>query len=127
GKERGRAWTLWAWLGLEPARLDPVLDELLAERVAIDAEDLRGPHLIAAGLPEDRAEQRLLHQADHQVVEVRAGVLAEAAHALHELALDDLLERRVDGPRGPRRDRAEGQVLGPDDARRGHHHRALER
>src|SRR5262249_21006492 len=63
---------------LEPARLDPVLDELLAERVAIDAEDLRRPHLIAAGLPEHRAQEGLLDQADHQIVEVGARVLPEA-------------------------------------------------
>src|SRR5262249_3313164 len=41
--------------GLEPPRLDPVLDEFLAERIAVDAEDLCRPHLIAAGLPEYRA------------------------------------------------------------------------
>src|SRR4030095_11590291 len=121
GKERA-----WAWLGLELARLDPVLDELLAERVAVDTEDLRGPNLSPPGLPEHRAEQRLLDQADHQVVEIGAGVLAETAHALRELALDDLLERRVDGHRGRRRDRADRQVLGQDDAAGGHHHRALD-
>src|SRR5262249_4496136 len=92
--------------GLEPARLDPVLDELLTERIAVDAKDLCRPHLIAAGLPEHRTQQRLLDQADHEIVEVGAGVLAEAAHALRELALDDLLEGRVDGDRGRRRDRA---------------------
>jgi hypothetical protein len=68
-----------AWLGLEPAGLEPVLDELLAERVAVDAEDLRRPHLIAAGLPEHRAQEGLLDQADHQIVETGAGVLAKAA------------------------------------------------
>src|SRR5262249_4527634 len=35
--------------------IDPVLGELLAERVAVDAEDLSGAHLIALGLPEHGA------------------------------------------------------------------------
>src|SRR6266850_6833307 len=82
---------------VKDARVDPVLDQLLTKGVPVDAEDLRGPHLVAARLPEHRAQQGLLDQADHQVVEVGAGVLAETADALDELPLDDLLERRVHG------------------------------
>src|SRR5437764_11831938 len=81
-------------------RVDPVLEQLLAQRVPVDPEDLRRPHLVARRLAEHRAEQRLLDEANHQVIEIGAGVLAETADALDELALDDLLERRVHGDRG---------------------------
>src|SRR5437867_906340 len=115
-----------AFLGLEAAGFDPVLDELLAKGVPVDPEDLRGPHLVSPRLPKHRAQQGLLDEADHQVVEVSAGVLAETADAFDELPLDDLLERRVHGDRGGGRHRTDGQVLGQDDAGRGHHHRALD-
>ena len=68
--------------------------------VPVDPEDLRRAHLVAGRLPEHRAKQRLLDEADHQIVEVGARVLAQTADALDELALDDLLEGRVDGNRG---------------------------
>src|SRR5438093_9298228 len=89
---------------LEPAGIDPVLDQLLPQRVAVEPEELRGLHLVAARLPEHGAQERLLHEPEHQVVEGRARVLAEAADALGELLLDDLLERRVRGHRRRRRD-----------------------
>src|SRR2546427_387141 len=87
-----------------PPRGGPVLDELLPERVPVDAEDLRGAHLVAARLAEHGAQERLLHETQHQLVEVGARVLAEPTDALDELLLDDLLERRVHGDR--RRDPA---------------------
>src|SRR5262249_55151916 len=62
--------------------IDAVLFELLAQGVAVDAEELGGPHLVALGLAHDRAQERLLHQPDHEAVQVGGGVAAEPAHAL---------------------------------------------
>src|SRR5439155_15026596 len=99
GMSRARVWPRSSH-SASSRRVDPVLEELLAQRVPVDAEDLRRPHLVAGRLAQHRAEQRLLDEADHQVVEVRARVLAQTPDTLDELALDDLLERRVDGDRG---------------------------
>src|SRR5260370_39174339 len=57
---------------LEPAGVNAVLDQLLPERVPVDPEDLGRPDLVAARLAQDGAEQGLLDEADHQVVEGRA-------------------------------------------------------
>src|SRR5256712_9372060 len=111
---------------LQPPGVDPVLDELLPERVPVDAEDLRGAHLVAARLAEHGAQERLLHETQHQLVEVCARVLAEPTDALDELLLDDLLERRVHGDRRRGGDGADGQMLGQDHAAGRHDHRALD-
>src|SRR5262245_57889797 len=110
----------------DPTRIDAVLEELFAQRVAVDAEDLRRPHLVARRLAQHRAEQGLFDETDHQVVQIRAGVLAQAADALDELALDDLLEGSVDVDRRAGRYRADRQVLRQDDAGGRHHHGALD-
>ncbi len=61
-------------------------------------------------LAQHRPQERLLHEADDEVVEVGARLLAEAAHALHELALDDVLQRWR--PRPPRRPPTRGRWAG---------------
>src|SRR3990167_2958650 len=88
----------------EPAGVDAVLDQLLPERVAVDPEDLGGAELVPARLAQDGAQERLLHEPDHQVVEVRTRVLAQASYALHQLALDDLFEGGVHRDGGGRGD-----------------------
>ena len=45
--------------------------ELLAQRAAVDAENPRGTALVAFGVVEHRAEQRLFDLAQHQIIEVR--------------------------------------------------------
>jgi hypothetical protein len=45
-----------------------VVDQLLAQRVAIDAEDLGGQRLVAAGLFENDFEHRALDALDHHLV-----------------------------------------------------------
>ena len=59
-----------------------MLEQLLTQRFPVDPEDLRRPHLVARRLAEHRAEQRLLDEANHQIIEIGAGVLAETADAL---------------------------------------------
>src|SRR5713101_2319318 len=106
--------------------IDAVFLELLAERVAVDAEELGGAHLIALGLAHDGAEEGLLDQPHHEAVQVGRGVAAEPADALDHLLLDDLFQRGVRlHPRG-RRDGPDGEMLGHDHAARGHDHGALD-
>src|SRR5262249_44054709 len=50
--------------------VDPVLLELLPERVAVDPEELRRAHLVPLGLPHHGPEQRLLDQPQHETVQI---------------------------------------------------------
>src|SRR5439155_21473760 len=57
-----------------PARaddLDVEIADLLPQRVAIDAQKVRGPDLIAARRRQRRGEQRLLHLTQDAVIETR--------------------------------------------------------
>src|SRR5215472_1899721 len=82
-------------LAFHRVRVDAVLLELLAQRIAVDPEDLRGAHLVALGLAHDGAEQRLLDQAHHEPVQVGGRMAAEIAHAFVHLLLYDVLEGGV--------------------------------
>src|SRR5262245_17274757 len=113
-------------LPLDRVGIDAVLGELFAKRVAIDAEYLRSAQLVAAGLAEHSAKQGLFHESDDQVVEVGAVELTKAADALHQLALDDLLQRAVHARRCGGRHGPDRQVLGQDHAGGGQDHGPLD-
>src|SRR5262245_17553585 len=84
----------WRWRGATASRrvgVDPVLLELLPQRVAVDAEELGSAHLVAPRLAHDGPEQRLLDQPDHQAVQIRRAVAAQTADTLLHLLLDDVL------------------------------------
>ena len=50
--------------------LDVEIGNLLAQRVAVDAEDLRGANLVAAGFFERQFDQRALDSFDDQLIEI---------------------------------------------------------
>src|SRR3989344_2344583 len=63
-----------------------VLLELLAQGIAVDAEDFRGPALVTLDVTHDGFEQRLFHLADHHVVHARGLLAVEVVEiALHGL------------------------------------------
>src|SRR3990170_6978221 len=64
-----RRWAFFSGL-LGGAGGDAVLLELLPERVPVDAEELGGADLVSLGLAHDGAQQRLLHEPDHEGVQV---------------------------------------------------------
>src|SRR5205823_331129 len=111
-------------LSLDPETAREFHDETLPADGAKLAHfcSMCGPHFCSMKI----AQERLLDEAEDQRVEVGARLLAEAADALDQLALDDLLERRVSGDRRRRRHGPDRQVLGQDHAARGHDHRALD-
>src|SRR3989304_1709607 len=80
---RTRSESRWAFFSglLGGAGGDAVLLELLPERVPVDAEELGGADLVSLGLAHDGAQQRLLHEPDHEGVQVGRGVTAQAAPA----------------------------------------------
>src|SRR5487761_233091 len=51
--------------------VDFILTQLLAQRAAVDAQDFRGPRLVAAGEIQECPEQRLLDFSQHELVEIR--------------------------------------------------------
>src|SRR5574341_365669 len=72
--------------------VDTVFLELLPERVAVDAEQLGGPDLVALGLAHDGAKERLFDEPDHEAVKVCRGVAPQTPHAVGHLPLDDVFE-----------------------------------
>src|SRR5215469_12441690 len=66
---------------------EAVQPKLLAERAPIDAQNTRGADLVALGVGEHRAQQRLLHLAQDEIVEPRGPVAVEARKVFREGAL----------------------------------------
>src|SRR5688572_85155 len=69
--------------------------QLLAQRVAVEPEDLGGLELVATRVREHEVEQRPLDAGQHLVVEVVDRIAVDASEQPGELALDHLLEREV--------------------------------
>src|SRR5258706_9203150 len=69
------------------------LDDLLAQRVAVEAEDLGGLELVAAGALEDELDQRPLHPRDELVVQVLHRGAFHALEQRADLGAHHLLER----------------------------------
>jgi hypothetical protein len=63
------------------------LTHLLAQRAPVDAEDGRRAALVAGGIIEDGAEQRLFDFAQHHVVQVRRLVAVEIREVIGKGAL----------------------------------------
>src|ERR1700686_2361583 len=62
-----------------PDHLDVEIADLLAKRIPVHAEKLRGLDLIAAGRGKGRADQRILHLAENTMIEPwRGQAVAEA-------------------------------------------------
>src|SRR5262245_54932065 len=80
---RGRQGQWRSFLGARRLRIDSVLGDLLAQGVAIDAQDLGGPDLIAPGLAENGAQQRLFDERENEVVELGAPHVAQPTYTLH--------------------------------------------
>src|SRR6185312_2785099 len=66
---------------------ETVQPKLLAERAAIDPENVRRTDLIALGVGEHGAQQRLLHFAQHEIVQARRAVSVQARKIFAEGAL----------------------------------------
>src|SRR6188474_3171234 len=66
---------------------DAVVLELLAQSAAVDAEDVRGAALVALGVAEHGAEQRLLDLAHHEVVEMPRPMAVQAREVTVERLL----------------------------------------
>src|SRR5215208_7993405 len=75
-----------------PARahhLDVEVADLLAQRVAVDAEQVGGADLVTAGSGERGREQRVLDLAQDAVIEAgRRHAVGEAGEIAGEMALD---------------------------------------
>src|SRR5262252_6808516 len=63
--------------------------DLFAQRVAIHAEEVSGPDLIAPSRRESRGQQRVLHLAKNSVIETRRGQIGvEAGEIARQVALN---------------------------------------
>src|SRR6185369_84442 len=87
--------TEWAALAPAALHLDAEVLDLLAQGVAVEAEDFGGPHLVAARGREGQLDERPLDFFKHPIVEPgrrqAVGLVGEIAG---ELAFDELCERR---------------------------------
>src|SRR5262245_39018482 len=109
---------------LAPSWIDAELGELLAQRVAVDAEQRGGAQLVAARARHDRLEQRTLHALEQAAEQL--GRLGARERRL-DLAGDEGLERGALGLARPgRRGREEGEVLGAEHVAGREHERALD-
>src|ERR1700689_62809 len=61
--------------------------QLLAQRAAVDAQDHRCAALVALCVVEHDAKQRLLHLAQHQVIQLRRAVAVETGEVIAERPL----------------------------------------
>src|SRR6185437_13429554 len=68
--------------------------ELLAQRAAVDAENSRSPALVALGIVEHHAKERLLDLAQHEIVEIRRPRAVEAGEVIAESALRVAAQRQ---------------------------------
>src|SRR5450631_1515431 len=76
-----------AFAGVTCRLIQPVLLQLLAEGIAVQAEQLRGAGLVALGLEHHDLEHRLLDGADHHVIDARRLLPVEVLEVLaHHLA-----------------------------------------
>src|SRR5262249_35356248 len=88
-------------MGLVPGRAPasgagkPELLELLAQRAAVDAEDARGAALVALGVVEHYAKQRLLDLAQHQIIEIGGTVPAQAHEVVAQRTLGMPAQRQL--------------------------------
>jgi hypothetical protein len=86
--------TAWIPLLRAPARLQVELPELLAQSVAVQAEQLGRPDLVAPGRLQRERQQRPFHLAQDTVVEsARRQAMRMRLEVTVEMALDRLRER----------------------------------
>src|SRR5437879_7085362 len=72
----------------------PELLQFLAQRAAVDAENVRGAALVALGVIEHHAKQRLLDLAQHQLVEAGGPVTVQAGEVIAQGALGMIAQRQ---------------------------------
>src|ERR1700752_3059276 len=71
------------------------LFQLLAQRSTIDPENAGGAALVAFSVVEDYAKQRLLHFAQHQVVQMGGSVAVQAGEILAQRAFGVISQRQI--------------------------------
>ena len=69
------------------------LPQLLAQGTPVDPENRRGPALVAGGIVEHGAEQRLFDLAQHQVVQVRRLVAVQVGKIIGKGAFGVVAQR----------------------------------
>lgn len=66
--------------------------KLLSKRVAVDAEHLAGPELIALGVPHDGFQKRLFDGLDHHVIDRRGLGPLQILQIFFEAAPDGFID-----------------------------------